>query len=43
LQGAAADSAINPATIADTDILEWYVDCATRFRQSIDDAKSQHR
>jgi acetoacetyl-CoA synthetase len=32
LQGVAADQALNRATVANPDVLDWYVEFATRFR-----------
>lgn len=41
LQGVPPEKAINRATVADLDILDWYVDFAARFRQSLDTVRSE--
>jgi len=42
LQGVGEREAVNRATVADSDVLDWYVDYATRFRASMDTARGQH-
>ena len=32
LQGVAADTAVNRATVANPDVLDWYIDFAAAFR-----------
>jgi acetoacetyl-CoA synthetase len=41
LQGVAPDSAVNRATVADSEILDWYIDFAVRFRLSVDTSMSR--
>jgi acetoacetyl-CoA synthetase len=41
LQGAPAASAVNRATVADLDILDWYVGFAARFREALDATRDQ--
>jgi acetoacetyl-CoA synthetase len=41
LQGTPAASAVNRATVADVEILDWYVEFAARFRKAMDATTSQ--
>jgi acetoacetyl-CoA synthetase len=41
LQGTPAGSAVNRATVADLDILDWYIGFAARFRKALDAKRDQ--